>query len=254
MRGIRPALGLLFRELLGENLLLFFALLLLSLFPGLLLLKAMVPGGGARVVQHGILFALEFFPLLFLLVYGAAMLSRQRERGNLSLLFTRPLKRGEWLAAHWLTLMGVLLSLELTVSLSASLFLRLFVGEAWLLPLGQHLFFTLLRAGVLTSLALLLSATLSPSIASTLFLLLSLIGQLFRSGLEASASGGGVLGGVIKGLSLLLPDLSLFDRKTELLYGLPLPREVYFSTALYALFYGGFLLFLASLLFHRREL
>ena len=54
-------------------------------------------------------------------------------------------------------------------------------------------------------------------------------------------------------LYTLLPDLENFNIKTEVVHHLPIPSELFLFSFLYGVAYSVFILFLAMLIFRRRD-
>jgi hypothetical protein len=105
---------------------------------------------------------------------------------------------------------------------------------------------------VVASLAVLFSTFTSPTLASLFTLGLFAAGHLADTVLRLSAAGS--LQSVVRATRLLVPALGLFDLRAEVVHNVAVPGQQLVAALAYALFYSLTALYLASLVFRRREL
>jgi ABC-type transport system involved in multi-copper enzyme maturation permease subunit len=107
---------------------------------------------------------------------------------------------------------------------------------------------------LITAVAILFSCFSTPILSSIFTLSFYLIGHL-SWGLETLInkikSGQGRA--LTRVLYTLLPDLENFNIKTEIVHHLPIPQELFLFSFLYGVCYSVFILFLAMLIFRRRD-
>jgi hypothetical protein len=97
----------------------------------------------------------------------------------------------------------------------------------------------------------------SPFIAFVLTAGTYLIGnniELVKSLLKQANPGGGFMIALLNGASWIFPNLSAFDRKTVAAYGLDLHIREVFITSTYGFMYILCVLFVAVVVFNKREL
>ena len=107
---------------------------------------------------------------------------------------------------------------------------------------------------VMVAVATLFSAFTTPTLASLFTVGVYLLGHLSRD-LRAlgQQAGDGSVGSAVAWLYRVLPDLESFNVSLQATHGLPIPSAEIWWPVLYAVFYCGVLLVLASMLFERRD-
>jgi hypothetical protein len=70
----------------------------------------------------------------------------------------------------------------------------------------------------------------------------------------ANRFGGPAVKAVANGAFYMLPNLALFNIRSEAVHGLRLPDGFIYSVTLYGVFYTSVLLFLSALIFRRKEI
>ncbi|MCJ7581109.1 MAG: hypothetical protein MUP98_11315, partial [Candidatus Aminicenantes bacterium] len=115
-------------------------------------------------------------------------------------------------------------------------------------------FYVFLELCLITAVALFFSCFSTPILSSIFSLAFYLIGHLswsLETLLAKMAPGVGKFTARI--LYTLIPDRENFNFKTEIVYHLPIPPQILIYSTIYGIFYTVFVLFLAVLVFRKRD-
>ena len=214
-------------------------------------------GDQAQVIKDCGLFSLSFFGAVLTIITGVSLLNKELKQKTIYNILSKPV-------ARWEFMLGKHLGLTLTVSLLVTfmgLGLFAFVGvfeqrPDWLL--FQGIVLSIFEVTVLASVVMFFS---SMAVTTTLPGLLTLGTYLaghsinyltyFVNGQENAGSAAAFL---VKIFSWILPDLTLFNQNSLIVYGSPVPAEQFIYALIYCVGYSTAALTLASLIFSRREL
>jgi len=246
---------IIFKEIVREK---FYYLLLLSggfflLFT--IILNEMVVGQPAKVTKDLSLASLSIFPFIFLLVYGTRIISKEIESKSIYTIIIRPFKRWEYILSNYLALIFSVIILNVFLMILSFITIKIFYGEIWLVPLLKCFYFSFLEAIVLVVFVLLFSSVFSSTLSLILFLLIYVTGHAIEESLKSIAQGSGIiLKPVINVIKFIIPNLSFFDYKTELLYSIDISKSIYFLSPLYSLTYTIIIFLITLYFFQKKEL
>lgn len=238
-------------EMLRERILYVVLLFAAVLVGSSCVLTPLAPGAQRKVVADFGLASLDLLAVLVVLLSGCSLLRREIERRTLDVILTRPVSRLEYLVGKCLGLVATLavLLVAMTAVLAAMLALS---GFGWKAAYLQAIFASALGLVVVASLAVFFSTFTSPTLAALFTLALFAAGHLSETVLRLA--GTGAAGGVVAAVRWCVPALGLFDLRGEVVHGVPVPEGQLAAAAAYALLYALTVLYLASLVFRRREL
>lgn len=245
---------LLFRELVRDKV--FFTLLAaaVALVFGALILGEMVAGEKVKAVKDLGLSVVNIFSLFILIFSGVHLVAGDISRKTLYFIFARPVRRGHYLAGAAAAVLLTVFCAVLAV-LGVLLLLLWLQGEVWLGGALISGYLTMLEMVIMLSFALLFAVSLSPQLAMFLTLLIYAAGHTAqKAALIVESSRNVVLKYLVLLLSGVLPNLEFFDKKPELVYGIPIPPVYLLHSALYALSYGALILLLAAYVLNKKEL
>ncbi len=244
-----------FKEIVRDKFFLFLGLGSLLFFFLTLIFNEMVVGQTAKVTKDLTLSALNIFPFLFLLIYGTRLISKEIESKSIYTILIRPFKRWEYFLANLLALFFSTIILNLIIFLLGITTIFIFYGEIWIKAPFIHLLFTLSESLLLSGFAVFYSAIFSSSVSLMLFFITYGIGHSIEESLKSIAEGSGVaLKPFINIIKFIIPNLSFFDYKTELLYSIKIPEMTLAFSALYSFTYTFLIFILAVYFFRRKEL
>jgi len=215
------------------------------------ILTPLAPGAQRKVVADFGLACIDALGMLVILLSGAGLVRREIERRTLDVILSRPVGRLEYLLGKCLGLVATLAVLVVAMTCVFAVTLQL-TGFGWhqryLLAIGA----TGLELLVMASLAVLFSTFTSPTLASLFTLGLFAAGHLAETVLRLSGSPG--LDAMVRMSRFVIPALGLFDLRAEVVHGAAVDGSRIAAAIAYALLYAGTALYLASLVFRRREL
>ncbi|MEB3284595.1 MAG: ABC transporter permease subunit [Candidatus Sericytochromatia bacterium] len=231
------------------NTIVLFALVMIA---ASLLLGQLSAGQDIKIIKDLGLAAINFFGVVIAVFVGTNLLYRELDKRTVFVVLTKPVSRWRFLGGKLLGLLAtltvlsgamgggyLLLLASIGVKLHSGLYIAL--GFAW---------FELL---VLTTLTLLFATFTTPVLSAVYVLALYFIGHnlnTFRHLVEQTIPG---IKEALLALFYVLPNLTLFDIKNQVVYGFsPAPVQI-FWVGVYAVLYSLALYALAAAVFARRE-
>jgi ABC-type transport system involved in multi-copper enzyme maturation permease subunit len=216
-------------------------------------LALLTVGDRIKIIKDVGLASISVFGILMAILIGTGLVYKEIDKKTIFTLLAKPLHRAEFILGKFL---GLVLTLFVMTAAMSAIFLAIVYAhtlrvEGRLLVAIAYIFLELV---LITAVAILFSSFSTPILSSLFALAFTLIGHL-SWGLELilrkMAPGAGRT--FVRILYAVLPDLENFNFKTEVVHGLPIPPEIFLSSFLYGLCYTAFLLFLAVLVFRRRD-
>jgi ABC-type transport system involved in multi-copper enzyme maturation permease subunit len=242
-----------FREAIRDRilyLLLFFALVSL-IFSRLLALITV--GDRVKIVTDVGLASISFFGALMAILMGTGLVYKEIDKRTIYTLLSKPIHRHQFLLGKYF---GLVLTLLVMLFLMTVIFLVIHFLHSFKLEWSMFLaFFTIfLEMCLITAVALFFSCFSTPILSSIFTLAFYLIGHL-SWGLETliDKMAPGVGKATAQVLYTFLPDLENFNYKTEIVHHLAIPFQTLLFSTLYGILYTVFVLFLAILVFRKRD-
>lgn len=222
---------------------------------------------GKVSVEFG-LSAVAFTGLLLVFFLGMKILADDLERSRIFMLLSRPVSIWHYLTGKFLGLAMILLLATIILGLSAALSMHyvLWKYPAYVPPNFSWLSYIMALACQWLSLVMVLAASVlcfsfasHPFIALLLAVSTYLVGQnmeLLRRVVMENTKAGVLTGqeNLVVALSWIFPNLSLFDKKYAAAYGMAFSGQEFLLLCLYGISYSALLIYLATLLFKRKEL
>jgi len=206
----------------------------------------------SRIIADVGLASIHLFGVTIAVFLGITLVSQEVERKTVYLILSKPVPRWEFVVGKAAGLSATIL---LTTALMAATLFAVYTmyggkAEPGILVASAGIYFELvLLVCVATFFSTFTTPTLSAMFTLSLFLIGHLSGHLVAfGGRSASAA----VRAVSALLFYLLPNLEVFNRKNEVLYGQAHP-EALAGMAGYFVCYGGAVLLLACLLFARKD-
>jgi len=231
------------------NALVFFALMMIS---SSLLLGQLSAGQDVKIIKDLGLAAFNFFGVIIAVFVGTNLLHRELERRTVFVVLTKPVPRWQFLGGKLLGLMATLTVLSAAMGLGyvlllAALRVELHVG------LYAALGFAWLELLVITTLTLLFSTFTTPVLSAIYVFALYFIGHNLNTFRHLAEQAGTGVREVLLALFYVLPNLTLFDIKNQVVYGFaPSVIQVFWVTC-YAFCYALALYCVGAAVFSRRE-
>lgn len=242
------------RGYLKERILLVVLLFAFVLMAASYVLSPLAVGAQQKIVVDIGLGSISIFGVLMIVLLGAGSFHQEKERGILKTLLVRPITRADYILGKY---SGTVLTVVMVMALMSAVYLGFMAlsGAPFSANVFWALYLSFLEAAVITSVLTLFASFSSPVLSSFFTICVAVSGHLSKDLLEfAERFGGPVLQTVAKLGFYTLPNLALFNVRSEAVHGLPLPNGFIVSVTIYAAFYTSVLLFLSALLFRRREI
>ena len=266
MRAISCIAVSVFRESVRDrvpyNLVLFAILLIGSSF----FLGQLTAGQDVKIIKDLGLAATAIFGLFIAIFIGIGLVSKEVERRSIYALLAKPISRPQLIVGKYA---GLVLTLAVNVAVMTVAIYAVLAYLTWTTPppiqtawdapgvdpaLLKALFLIFVELMLITALALFFSTFSTPILSAALTLGFYIVGHFnadlrnFEQVVDSRA-----VARLARGLYHVLPDLSAFDVKTQVVHGLPVPAGYLALTAGYGLLYIALLLIIATLIFSRRD-
>ncbi len=209
---------------------------------------------GERIIQDVGLAAIRFFSLGIAIFVGIGLIHNEVERRTIQTILSKPVSRPEFLLGKYF---GLLATVWMQVAIMGIAFVIVSLGAG--APLGSGIAWALLLLGmelaVIVAVATLFSAFTTPMLASLFTVGIWVVGHLTRDllalGKQADQPGVEWATAIIY---RVLPDLEAFNLSIEAVHGLPIESGAVFWPRLLGIGYSTVLLFIASLIFQKRDM
>lgn len=231
--------------------LLFFFAVILILFSWIT--GELTVGDEIKIIEDIGQSSIHFFGVLITIFIGMGLIFREMEKRTIYLILSKPVSRSQFLLGKF-TGLAVTLLLVLVSMVSIFyfvLFLKGGANPALLLSFYMIYLEWLLLAGI----ALVLSSFSTPLLSTMVTLAAFFAGHLTESLLLLQDRLHSEVGRfILSALYHLLPNLELFNIRTQIVHDLPISSRMFFETSIYWLLYLSTLLLLAILIFRRKDL
>lgn len=223
------------------------------LFSAARLLAPLALGEERRITLDLGLAGISLFGCLITIFVGHQLIFREVERKTLYFLFSRPIHRAHFVWGKYLGLVSVL-AVSVAAMGAVLAAVLLVSGFKVDLALGQALAWSFLGLTILAAVAVLIAAFTTPVLAGLFTLAAYLVGQgsgdLFLLLDRASSP---VSAALVRALGWLVPRLDLYSEMLPVLEGTGWTAGQMGWGLLYATFYAGACLCLATVIMQRRE-
>jgi len=235
-------------------------ILLVVLLFGFLLMAAsyvlspLAVGAQQKIVIDIGLGSVSIFGVLLIVLLGAGSLYQEKERGILKTLLVKPITRADYILGKYT---GTVATVAMVMALMSAIYLGFMAisGAPFSANVFWSLYLSLLEAAVVTSVLTLFASFSSPILSSFFTICVVVCGHMSADLLEfANRFGGPLIKSFANVAFYALPNLGLFNIRSEAVHGLPLPEGFIYSVTIYGMFYAGVLLYLSAVIFRRKEI
>jgi ABC-type transport system involved in multi-copper enzyme maturation permease subunit len=250
------------RDRVPYSLVLFALLLIASSF----LLGQLTAGQDVKIIKDLGLAATAVFGLFIAIFIGIGLVSKEVERRSIYALLAKPISRPQLILGKYT---GLVLTLAVNVAvMTIALYIVLaymtwteseVFQSAWDAPgidpaLLKAVFLIFVELMLITAIALFFSTFSTPLLSAALTFGLYIVGHFnadlrnFEQVVDSRAAAW-----LARGLYHVLPDLSAFDVKTQVVHGIAVPAGYLAAQTAYGLTYIAVLLLIAIVIFSRRD-
>jgi ABC-type transport system involved in multi-copper enzyme maturation permease subunit len=266
VRAIRTVAVNVFRESVRDrvpyNLVLFAVILIASSY----LIGQLTAGQDVKIIKDLGLAATAVFGLFISIFIGIGLVSKEVERRSIYALLSKPVSRPQFIIGKYA---GLVLTLAVNLAVMAAALYIVLAYMVWKEPpsiragwdapgldpaLLKAIFLIFIELMLITAIAVFFSTFSTPILSAALTFGLFIAGHFnadLRNFDKVVNSRAAVY--LARGAYHVLPDLSAFDVKTEVVHGLPVTAGYLASTTAYGLAYVAGLLLVATLIFSRRD-
>jgi ABC-type transport system involved in multi-copper enzyme maturation permease subunit len=242
------------RELVRNKLLYNLLLFAVLLIGSSIFVAQLTVGQWDRVILDIGLAAIELSGVLVAVLLGVGLVAGEVDRRTVFPTLARPLTRGGFLVGRYLGLLAMLAANVLIMIAALAAVLR-FAGYGLSATTVAAAFLILLEYAILAAAALFFGSFTTPILASAFSLSLFFIGHLLSDLKAFQDRNPGAVAKALTGVFYrILPDLELFNLKSQAANELPVPHGFVPAAALYGACYATVLLLLAIAVFSRRDL
>jgi ABC-type transport system involved in multi-copper enzyme maturation permease subunit len=244
------------------NLVLFAVLLIASSF----FIGQLTAGQDVKIIKDLGLAATAVFGLFIAIFIGIGLVSKEVERRSIYALLAKPISRAQLVLGKYA---GLVLTLAVNVTVMTIALYAVLAYMTWTTPeplksgwdapgldpsLLSALFLIFVELALITAIALFFSTFSTPILSAALTFGLYLVGH-FNADLRnfEQVVNSKPAAWLARALYHILPDLSAFDVKTQVVHGLPVRAGYLAFVAGYAVLYITVLLVMATLIFSRRD-
>jgi ABC-type transport system involved in multi-copper enzyme maturation permease subunit len=250
------------RDRVPYNLMLFAVLLIASSY----LIGQLTAGQDVKIIKDLGLAAMSVFGLFISIFIGIGLVSKEVERRSIYALLSKPVSRAQFVTGKYA---GLVLTLAVNVAVMAIALYAILAYLVWTEPptiragwdapgldpaLLKAVFLIFVELMVITAIALFFSTFSSPILAAVMTFGLYVAGHFnadlrnFEKVVSSKAAAQ-----LARAAYHVVPDLSAFDVKTQVVHGLPVSAGYLGTTALYGLAYVTGLLLVSTFIFSRRD-
>lgn len=266
MRAVRSVAINVFRESVRDrvpyNLVLFAVLLISSSY----LLGQLTAGQDVKIIKDLGLAATSIFGVFIAIFIGIGLVSKEVERRSIYALLAKPVSRSQFIVGKYL---GLVLTLAVNVGVMTIALYAVLAYLTWASPesaragwdapgtdpaLLKAIVLIFIQLMIVTAIALFFSTFSTPILSAALTFGLFIAGH-FNADLKNfdQVVNSKTAVWLARGVYHVVPDLSAFDVKTEVVHGLPVTSGYMLWTAGYGALYIGALLIVAMFVFSRRD-
>jgi Cu-processing system permease protein len=218
------------------------------------LLSPIAMGEGNRNTIDLGLSTLGLLGIVIVALVGTGLVHKEIERRTIHVVLSRPVSRASYLIGKWAGLSGTMGAAVLAMGailLAVSVAMR---GPEVVGPVTQAVFLLALANMVLAALAVLFSSLSTPILSVVYTLGLYATGYWTSDLRDFSRQMPGALGDLVRGVSYVLPNLELFNLRSQVAHLETAPALQLVLAVGYAAAYVAAVLALAVVAFERREL
>ncbi len=242
-----------FREAIRDKVLLTLLVFALLVMGSAKVIQPLALGEEAKVVQDMGLAAITLFCVLIAVLVGGRLVYKEVEKRTIYIVLAKPVRRWEFIVGKYVGLMLVLAASMaiMTVGLYLILFLTGVRPSAYLLVAVVMSLFELV---VVTAVAILFSTFVTPIASAVFTFAIYFVGHLSRDlRMLAAMSPLPVVKVLSQFLYYVLPNLTNFNVRGEVVHNVLLNPQALILAALYALCYAATALLISVLVFSRKD-
>ncbi|MCD6326941.1 ABC transporter permease subunit [bacterium] len=207
-----------------------------------------------KIVMDLGLGSISVFSLLIALFVGTTLVHKEIDKRTVYTIVSKPIRRYQFIIGKYAGLnMTILVNMAI---MTGFFYLSIWLmGGSWSLDLGLCILLIYVEIMLVTGLALLFSTFASPTLSAVFTFLTYVLGHLSSDLKFFSEQSENIIVNIFgKVFYYLLPNLSKFNFKNEVVHGFAIPMDSLFYSIVYGLLYCALLVIVSSLIFERKNL
>lgn len=243
-----------FREAVRDRVLYNLVIFVLLIIASAIVLGDLTDGQEARTIVNIGLNAMLLFGVFIAIFVGVGLVSKEIEKRTVFSIFSKPVRRSEFVIGKYL---GLCLTLLLNVAvMGAGVSIALFYvgGNSLAGSIWGSIFLIFLELCIVTAVAIVFSSFSSPALSALLTFLIFIVGHLSASLRDMAAALGSSAASIFfEVIYYLLPNLAHYSFRTEAANGMIPNAPMFVGGVLYAIVYVVILLTITIMIFNRRN-
>ncbi|MFQ6013642.1 MAG: ABC transporter permease [Thermoplasmata archaeon] len=242
-----------FKEAVRDRILYTILVFALALIGSSVILAGLSVGGEQKIIKDLGLASILIFGTLIAIFIGVGLVSKEIDKKTIYTIIAKPIHRYEFILGKYLGLIITLFINVFVMAVGLVLLVSLWEGT-WSLNLLPAVLLIFVELMVITAVAVLFSSFTTPTLSAIFTLSVFIIGHLSRDLKEFAAQfSGPAVKAMTFALYYLVPNLSSFNIRGQVVHGSPVPMSFMGLSTLYGALYLSALLILAMLIFQRRD-
>lgn len=243
-----------FREAIRDRILYNLVVFVLLITAAAVILGELTDGHEARTIVNIGLNAMLLFGAFISIFVGVGLVSKEIEKRTVYAIFSKPVKRSEFVIGKYLGLCLTLLVNVFVMGIGVSLALLYVGGGQMAGSIWGAIFLIFFELAILTAVAILFSSFSSPSLSALLTFLVFIIGHMSGSLRVLGATLGSRFAVFFfDAIYYVLPNLAHYSFRTEAANAMSPSVEMLVGGVLYAVIYVTIVLTVSILIFNRRN-
>ena len=242
-----------FKESLRQKIFLLLVIFSILLIVVSIFLEPFALGEAPRILRDLGLAVSALFGVLVVIIIGSTLIHKDIEKRTIYTVITKPVRRSEIIIGKFLGLLLLIIILVCAMAVIQQLVIVFYEGS-FDFSLLIAIPFLILEIMILLGILLLFSSFSSPALSAMMGIIFFIIGHASPDlKLFADQTGTVILKYCANAFYYILPNLENFNLRIDLVHKLPLyPDQILFSVC-YGLIYTIFLVYLAIIIFEKRE-
>jgi Cu-processing system permease protein len=243
-----------FQEAIRDRILYTFLGFAVLLIVGSRFISMITIGDQAKIIKDVGFLAVQMFGMLIAVMVSVIMVAREFEQRTIYTILSRPVSRTQYLIGKYLGMLLISGFMILLMSFVLLLIVQLFARQFDLLILFGG-FMTYLEMMILSAFAVLFATLTKPILGSVLTLTTFVFGHFTGALLLLQLRlDNAIADFLIPVFYYILPNLEVFNFKTEIVHAMPIPTMSVVWAIAYALIYSTLLILLAGMQFNGKDI
>jgi len=210
-------------------------------------------GQDIKIIKDLSLAGISIFGALIAIFVGTSLVYKEIDKRTIYTIIAQPLYRYEFVIGKYLGLSALIAGVVILMSLISAGYIMILGGEInhWYFIASFLIFMKLL---LVTALAVLFSTLSSPILGAIMVFCFYVFGHATGVLIDLPPQFEGTWSkSILQALYYILPNFSNFDIRSEVVNGIPIAFSYIIYATIYGILYSIFFIYLATLMFQRKD-